>query len=471
MLVSNAKPINRLLGVVTLFLLINAFFLLPDEDAYYYWNWGQHLALGYLDGPPLVAYVLRGFTVFWGNSLFTLNSYAAITTLCSAFLVYKIAVTLSDDQHIGRVAALLWLICLGIQRNLVFCGVTYDNLEILFWNASVYFVLQYLKHKTNRVLYAASIALGLLLETKYTGVILALGLFTFFISNTSLRALFKNKHLYFAALLTLFIFSPNLLWNAQHAWRGFYFQLHAHPRDTEPVVSIMRYLREAMNYYLFPCAFIAFFRYKHQGFPDKFSGWALLWHVSLVLVLFWLILSYSANVRVSYLTAINTVLMSSLAYYVVRFQYEKTLWFIITTSLITIIALTIKFELTPNSRLYNFNLLNQANYWYLKGAKQPVISGNNYQMLSELRFTNPKIQITASPACDTHANQFRYWNRGLRHALRTHQIPRALYVDYADTPQCITPYFKQCTALPPLEYRTRDHSKVLKRLYRYQCIN
>src|ERR1700677_2962050 len=40
--------------------------LVPDEA--YYWVWSQHLALSYLDHPPIVAYLIRLGTALMGNT-------------------------------------------------------------------------------------------------------------------------------------------------------------------------------------------------------------------------------------------------------------------------------------------------------------------------------------------------------------------------------------------------------------------
>ena len=444
---SLGRQITLIFTCFVLFLLINCFFLLPDEDAYYYWSWGQHLAFGYLDGPPLAAYFMRGFSEVFGNTLFALNFYAVCTTLITSFFIFKISALLSTNKQISFTAALLWLISYSVQHNLIFCGATYDNLEALFWTASIYLALKYINTRLNRYLYFTAISIGLLLLSKYTGVTLLLGLLVFFIFSPDERTIFKNKHLYCAALLALLVFSPNLLWNAQHQWLTFTFQSQAHSRDRTPVISLRRYVRDLLNYYLYPFVLIIFFRIKFPPITENKKCWQLLWVISGVLALFWLTLSLSSNVRISYLTNLNVLLMCLLAHYLIQFDYRKTLWFTVVASLLLVLVMVIKFEFLPNARQSKFEQIKQIGNKYLKENKLVIIGGNDYQLLSQLAFNNPDKIVSSSPICDKRANQFHYWDIPFQQKLMAHQVSIALYVDFQDTSACITPYFNTCSKL------------------------
>ena len=48
--------------------------LLPEET--YYWNYSQHLALGYLDHPPMVAWLIRAGTTLFGDHAFGVRAGA-----------------------------------------------------------------------------------------------------------------------------------------------------------------------------------------------------------------------------------------------------------------------------------------------------------------------------------------------------------------------------------------------------------
>ena len=45
----------------------------PFDDELYYWCWSRDLQLSYYDHPPLVAYMIRGATELFGDSIFVLR--------------------------------------------------------------------------------------------------------------------------------------------------------------------------------------------------------------------------------------------------------------------------------------------------------------------------------------------------------------------------------------------------------------
>ena len=456
------------MAVFVFFLLFNSFFLGQDGDAYYYWSWGQHLAWGYLDGPPLVAYVMRGFSDIFGNNLFAINFFAICTTLGACFFVYKVVNCLTNDQRMGWTAALLWL----ITSSRLLKNATYNNVEQLFWIASLFFILDYLKTRANRNLYWASISLSLLCLSKYSGFILLLGVFSFFLYETDERAIFKNKHLYLGGLLFVLILSPHLVWNATHHWETFIFQSHAHPRwASSPWGSMFNYLSDVIGHYAYPLALLTYLIIKHPLVKEENSAWRLLWHTTLVLLFFWLYFSYANKVHHSYLQALNLLLSSLLAYYLIKFQYVRTLWFTIFIYFIGSVAVLLRQDLADKPQQYDLQLLRAFSQHYLRDAHQQVVAGNDFQMLSKLLLLHPLGIVSSTPLCDVNVNQFRDWNIDFQQALKTHHIDKIYYVDIVDKPQCIRPYFKKCTSLPTLEYISPHQHKTLGHLYVYQCQN
>jgi 4-amino-4-deoxy-L-arabinose transferase-like glycosyltransferase len=456
-----------------LFLLINSFFFVPDGDVFYYWRWGQQLALGYLDGPPLVAYFMRVLNTLFPTTLFSLNFYAVFTTLFTSYFIYGMTNILTDNKTISLTAVLLWIISFGSLRTLLVPGGTYDNIEQLFWMASIYFVICYLKTQSNKNIYYTAICLGLLLLSKYSGVILLIGLLTFFVFYRSEQKIFKNKHFYFAIILTFTIFSPNLIWNANHQWRTFLFQLHAHLTNEAPFYAFLHLLRQFIRYYFYPIILIIFFVIKHSSPIDKKSHkyWYLFLYIYVTLVLYWFFISFFTRPRISYLTAINALLAILLSYYLVKFQYVKTLWFTISIYLIVSFILLIKPDLTIDSRQRDWFLLKKLNELYIINNNQPIIiGGSGYGFLSELSFINSNPIVSYSPLCEKGANQFLYWNLNFQRGLVSHNIKNALYVNKVNAPECIKPYFKSCTQLPTVKYKSRSE-KVRTELYVYQCQN
>lgn len=465
--------INLKIGIIvySVFLIINSFFQEPYFDAFYYWSWGQHLAFGYLDGPPLVAYAMRFFDFIFGHTLFAINSYGVFTTLCAAFFVFKIAKILSNNKPIGLGAALLWLISNNTQVGLI-TRVSYDNLEELFWLATVFFVLEYLQLKLNRSLYYAGIALGLLLLSKYSGVVLILGLIIFFIFTSNERVIFKNKHFYFATLVMLLIFSPNFVWNFKHHWQTFIFQQQAHPMSAEThLLSMTNFLIETIKHHIYALPVIIFLAIKHHGLKSNKLGWRLMRFVFLVLLFFWLVVSYFSTVYHGYVLLLNVPLMILLSYYLIQFQYHKTLGLVIAVYSVTSILQMVLYDIRSQANGYELALSKEFQQHY-STEKIPAIVGGSYVMTSKVFFINPTRVVLSIAACEDQANQFQYWNHPAQQALMDHKLAQAFYMDFSNNPNCIKSYFKSCTPLPALVYESpRKHNKnaEFSHLYIYKC--
>src|SRR5665811_835674 len=116
--------------------------LAPDET--YYWEWSRHIAAGYLDHPPLIAFAIRLGTLVLGATP------------------------------------------LGVRLGSVLAGA---------------------------------------LEAKYTALLLGAGLVAALLAQPALRRALAAPGPYLAAALALAMFAPNLIWNAQHGWLSFDYQL------------------------------------------------------------------------------------------------------------------------------------------------------------------------------------------------------------------------------------------------------
>ena len=63
--------------------------------------------------------------------------------------------------------------------------------------------------------------MGLLLLSKYTGVFLLAGIVIWLSASAQMRPWLKRREPYLAGLIALVLFSPVILWNAEHHWASF----------------------------------------------------------------------------------------------------------------------------------------------------------------------------------------------------------------------------------------------------------
>ncbi|MCC2625167.1 MAG: putative glycosyl transferase [Burkholderiales bacterium] len=221
------KNIYQYIFIAYLFILVaSSFTIIPYIDSYYYWLWSKNLQLSYVDGPPLIAYVIKSFAIIFGNNVFALNFLGVVVTLISSFVVMQISRLLRAKHSFA--IALLWLTSYSVTTHRIITSITYDGLVNLFELSIVLSTLKYFHTKKNYFIYLIGIFAGLALLSKYTSIILIIALVAFFLYQKELRIVFKQIHFYLAMLLCLIIFSPVLAWNYEHQWASFIFQLNYH---------------------------------------------------------------------------------------------------------------------------------------------------------------------------------------------------------------------------------------------------
>ena len=452
-----------------LFLTVNSFFLSPCIDSYYYWSWGQHLAFGYLDGPPLIAYWMRFAAFLFGNTFFAINFSAVILVLCTTYVVFKIARLLLNSDYVAMVAAVLWFVSDSTMLGLIF-KVTYDNLEQLFWLLSVYFILEYISKKLNRYLYYAAIALGFLLLSKYSGFILILACLLFFMSAPSERAIFKNKNFYYAMVLAVLIFMPNLSWNIQHHWLTFDFQLHRHPlRHITPVMSMLHFVYRFLKDYGLCVAAIIILMVKHERLRGHDIRWTFFYYVSLLPLVFWFAASFFAYVNETYLLFFNSFVFILLAHYLVSYQHKKIIW----PLLIIYFAYSVMFLIRSDvhvPRGHVPNLIAQALKLYAPNQAEPIITESDDIFLAEVLFQSPKRTVSYVQTGIFYPGQFSYWDVDFQNKIRAKQVPAAIYMSSSDNAYYVKPYFKSCVPFPVLKHNDVKRG-VTDQFFVYHCQN
>lgn len=431
-----------------LLLLVLAPFVFPVWDSFYYWQWGQHLDLSYLDGPPMIAYMMSLASLFFGAHLFSINSVGVVCAAGTAYFIYQTG-RLSGDKRIGLLAALIWVLSPTVMRNLI-TRVTYDSPENLFWASSIYFAASFLLSERKAELYKLAISLGLLLLSKYTGLILVLCLFLYFLSHKKTRACFKSIHFYLAGLLVIAIFSPVLIWNVQHEWISFRFQLNQH--GASPVLSFKDHL-ENIEHYLWRMLYtlnllliaplIGLFK-QPKSVPETKALQRFLAYLSISFLVFWLIIAYRSpsqlNVRINYFTPAILTLSLLTSCFLVKYLYFKISAFLCLLSFL--VSLGMLLACTVWAAVYfsggYFFYLSMQKIAHSEPAKAlPVLFFGDWIADSVINFNLQK--ATPLPQCTQNIGQYRYWSNAHLDSAQYLVINRGV-----DFNHCVRPLFKTC---------------------------
>lgn len=186
------------------------------RDELYYRSAGEHLALGYVDFPPVVPLLVRLAAGLFGDSLVGLRSLAALAGAAVVVLTALLARELGGGrraQVVAAVAAAASPLLLG--GNSMFQTVSFDHLT---WAGVLVLVVRLLRTGDVRLWPAIGVAAGVGLMTKYTVAVLLVGLVAGLAATTRGRELLRTPGPWVAAALAGAILAPNLWWQARHGW-------------------------------------------------------------------------------------------------------------------------------------------------------------------------------------------------------------------------------------------------------------
>jgi dolichol-phosphate mannosyltransferase len=215
------EPALLLAGVL---ILLRAVYLpwieLYPEEAYY-WNFAQHLDIGYLDHPPLVAWLIALSTKVLGQTEFGVRFFALVCSLITSCFAYR----LTNLWH-GRRAAAVAALLVQILPYFWMTGwiMTPDAPLTACWAGILYFLAQVFFSRIGRRWVGAGVCLGVGLLAKYSMALPAGAALLFMVLDRPARAWFRQWAPFAAAALAILIFSPVVYWNATHHWASFVFQ-------------------------------------------------------------------------------------------------------------------------------------------------------------------------------------------------------------------------------------------------------
>ena len=199
--------------------------LFPDEA--YYWEWSRRLAPGYFDHPPAIAMLIRAGTATFGTTPFGVRLGAVLAGLLAALCTACIARRLAGDDAALRAAIVITCLPLA-AAGLVLA--TPDAPLLATTGLGLYAVVAALRAPARSrasLLWwtAAGLALGLAFASKYTSILLPVGVTIAVLSRRSLRERLREPGPYVACVVATLVFLPVLLWNAEHDWVSLGFQL------------------------------------------------------------------------------------------------------------------------------------------------------------------------------------------------------------------------------------------------------
>ncbi len=252
---SGLNPYSLAIILITYSVFLRFFYLGSPELFYeeaYYWNYAKHLDIGYLDHPPLVAWIIGLFTNLMGNNEFSVRFGAFVCWLITAYFSYRLAREIHD-----RFSAIQTVLLISILPVYFAVGwvMTPDAPLVACWAAAIYYFYQALIHERRMAWVGIGISIGLGMLAKYTIALLGPAALLFIFADRYSRKWIFRPEPYLAIIVAIIIFSPVIIWNFLHEWTSFFYQ--GRDRITEPFEFSLPYFIFSIILILTPTGFLS----------------------------------------------------------------------------------------------------------------------------------------------------------------------------------------------------------------------
>jgi hypothetical protein len=192
-------------------LIANRYGIFRDE--LYYLACSEHLDAGYVDQPPLIAFVAWIARHLFGESLLGLRLLPALAGAATVWLTGKLSRELGGGvfaQALAAVAVFAAPIFLLMHHWL-----TMNAFEPLIWIACAWCIVRAIDRDEPRYWLWFGVLIGVGMENKYSTAFFAFAVFGA-LMLTPQRRFLANRWIWIGALCSLLIFLPNLIWLVRH---------------------------------------------------------------------------------------------------------------------------------------------------------------------------------------------------------------------------------------------------------------
>ncbi|WP_405605969.1 glycosyltransferase family 39 protein [Polaribacter sp. Asnod1-A03] len=218
--INNNKALSWVLGFQLFRLILLPFMGLMPQDAYYY-LYGQNLSLSYFDHPGMIGYILRIFTDVFGQTIFVIKFADFIITSLTILSFYKLASYFLSAKKLQRAIVLL---ASTLFISILSFNSTPDVPLLLFWTLSIICLYKAIFEEKKWFWIFGGIAMGLAFDSKYTAIVLQIGLLAFLLFSNKYRKLLISPWLWISIIISVAVTFPVWYWNYLNEFASFAFQ-------------------------------------------------------------------------------------------------------------------------------------------------------------------------------------------------------------------------------------------------------
>ncbi len=235
------------------------------RDELYYIALAHHLAPGYVDCAPLIAFYMR-FALVLGGTLPALRILAGLAGAGLVALTMYIACQLGGHKFAQGFAGLCVLLCPG--RLILDSLLTMNAFEPLFWMGCIAILIRILQTGNSRLWLWFGLLAGLGMENKHSTAFFVAAVVAALLL-TEHRREFLKPWIWIAGGIALLVFLPNLIWQITHHFPTIEDLQNVRRSQKNVVLPPARFILQqvlAMHPLLFPvwlAGLVAFIRHRH----------------------------------------------------------------------------------------------------------------------------------------------------------------------------------------------------------------
>jgi 4-amino-4-deoxy-L-arabinose transferase-like glycosyltransferase len=255
-------------------------------DEFYYIACSKHLALGYVDHPPLAPWLLAFTRLFLGDSLFGIRLLPFLAGGATVWLVGRLV------QELGGGRFAMTLAMLGFGLSPVFIAMTgffsMNAFEPLLWSAVMLTLARLVKTGNSKLWVLAGALGGLAIENKHTIVVYIAALGAGIVLAAVIERLprkappvaspwsIRDPWLWAGAAVALALTIPNVAWQFVNGWPSLEFYRNAQVLKNMPAAPLQSLTGQVlvMNPLTLPIwlAGLAFLLFARDGRSFRFAG-------------------------------------------------------------------------------------------------------------------------------------------------------------------------------------------------------
>jgi 4-amino-4-deoxy-L-arabinose transferase-like glycosyltransferase len=209
------------------------------RDELYYLASSRHLALGYVDYPPITPLLARLDQAIFPGSLPGLRFLTVLAGAAIIIVAALIARELGGDRLAQTLAALAVLISpMFVGANILFQTVSFDE---LVWAVACLLFVRLLRGADPREWLLLGLVFGIGLETKYTVIGLGIAMLIALLS-TRARWHLASPWPWLGFGVAILLLVPNLTWQVGHHWDSFAYTIEHRGATDGPIAYVLQQL-------------------------------------------------------------------------------------------------------------------------------------------------------------------------------------------------------------------------------------